>query len=107
MRLGGRELSGRLGGFEDWLGPVLGKPLAEDVWFGWAARRAGARVAHAPHAVVEHAGLRRGLGEYLRDRLRVTFFPAIVARIPELRRELLVARPFLNRRTAAFDLAIA
>ena len=101
-----RDAFERLGGFEDWLGPVLGKPLAEDVWFGWRARRAGMRVAFAPDAVVEHAVFRRGLGEFLRDRARVTYFPAIVKRIPELRRELLVGRLFLNARTAAFDLAL-
>jgi glycosyltransferase involved in cell wall biosynthesis len=102
-----REAFDRLGGFEDWLGPVLGKPLAEDVWFGWRARRAGLRVAFSPDALVEHAVFRRGLRTYLADRLRVTYFPAIVRRIPELRRELLVGRVFLNGRTAAFDLAVA
>ena len=103
-----RELFERLEGFEDWLGPVVGgKPLAEDVWLGWRARRAGARVAFGAGAVVEHAVFRRGLGRYLADRFRITYFPAIVARIPELRRELLFGRVFLNRRTAAFDLGVA
>jgi glycosyltransferase involved in cell wall biosynthesis len=102
-----RDLFNRLGGFEDWLGPVLGKPLAEDVWFGWRARRAGARVVFCDDALVEHAVFRRSLREYLADRLRLTYFPALVRRIPELRRELLVGRLFLNRRTAAFDLLVA
>ena len=102
-----REWFERLGGFEDWLGPVLGKPLAEDVWFGWRARREGARLAYSDETLVEHAVFRRGLGEYLRDRMRIIYFPAIVARIPELRRELLIGRLFLNRRTAALDLGLA
>ena len=33
------------------------------------------------------------------------YFPAIIARIPELREELLVSRVFLNRRSRAFDIA--
>jgi glycosyltransferase involved in cell wall biosynthesis len=102
-----RDLYERIGGFEDWLGPVLGKPLAEDVWFGWRARRAGARIRFASGALVHHAVFRRGLVEYAAERARLVYFPAIVARIPELRRQLLFARLFLNRRTAAFDLGIA
>jgi glycosyltransferase involved in cell wall biosynthesis len=102
-----RELFDRLGGFEDWLGPdVLGKPLAEDVWFGWRAHRAGARIAFSEDALVHHAVFARSAPEYVAERLRLLYFPAIVERIPELRRELLFGRVFLNRRTAAFDAAV-
>jgi glycosyltransferase involved in cell wall biosynthesis len=100
-----RELFERLGGFEDWLGPVLGKPLAEDVWFGWRARRAGARVRFSDQAVVHHAVFRRSAAQYVNERLRLVYFPAIVGKVPELRRELLFARLFLNRRSAALDAA--
>jgi glycosyltransferase involved in cell wall biosynthesis len=102
-----REVYDEIGGFEDWLGPVLGKPLAEDVWFGWRARRAGKRIAFAPQALVHHAVFRRRAAAYVAERARLAYFPAIVARIPELRRELLLGRLFLNRRTAAFDAAVA
>jgi glycosyltransferase involved in cell wall biosynthesis len=102
-----RELFERLGGFEDWLGPVLGKPLAEDVWFGWRARREGARLRFAERAVVHHAVFRRSIGGYVGERLRLAYFPAIVRKIPELRSELLFAGVFLNRRSAAFDAAAA
>ena len=102
-----RELFVRLGGFEDWLGrDVVGKPLAEDVWFGWRARRAGARVRFCERALVHHAVFRRSAAAYAGERRRLVYFPAIVARIPELRSELLVHRLFLNRRSAAFDLAL-
>jgi glycosyltransferase involved in cell wall biosynthesis len=101
-----RELFERLGGFEDWLGPVLGKPLAEDVWFGWRARRAGARVVFSEEALVHHAVFPRGAREYAAERVRLAYFPAIVAKIPELREEALHRRYFLSRRTAAFDLAL-
>lgn len=50
-----RELFDRIEGFEDWLPARLGKPLAEDVWFGWRARRAGARTAFCSEAIVHHA----------------------------------------------------
>ena len=100
------ELFDRLGGFEDWLGTdVVGKPLAEDVWFGWRARRAGARVVFSDDAVVHHAVFRRTLLEFVAERVRLAYVPAIVDRIPELRRELLLVGLFLNRRTAAFDAA--
>jgi hypothetical protein len=50
---------------------------------------------------------RRTPQEYLGERVRLMYFPDIVQKIPELRRELLFARTFLNRRSAAFDLALA
>jgi glycosyltransferase involved in cell wall biosynthesis len=102
----GRELFGRLGGFESWLGPVAAKELAEDVLLGWAARRAGGVVAFAPEAVVHHAVHPRGARGFVAERLRLRFFPALVARIPELRRESCFAGVFLTRRSAAFDLAL-
>ena len=100
-----RELFATVGGFEDWLQARFGKPLAEDVWFGWRVRRAGARVAYSEAALVHHAVFRRGIREYAGERLRLYYFPAIVGKIPELRDELLVDRVFLNRRTREFDAA--
>jgi glycosyltransferase involved in cell wall biosynthesis len=101
-----RELFEEIGGFDDWLRARLGKPLAEDVWFGWRARRAGARIAYSEAAMVHHAVFRRGMREYAGERLRLYYFPAIVGRIPELRGELLVDRVFLNRRTRELDVAV-
>jgi glycosyltransferase involved in cell wall biosynthesis len=46
-------------------------------------------------------------GRVLAERARLRFFPALARRIPELREDLFFARAFLNRRSAAFDLALA
>ena len=100
-----RDVFERLGGFEDWLGARIGKPLAEDLWLGWRARRGGARIAFCETALVEHAVFRRGPISYVAERARVTYFPDIAEKVPELRSELFFGRLFLNRRTAAFDAA--
>jgi glycosyltransferase involved in cell wall biosynthesis len=102
-----RDLFDRLGGFEDFLGARIGKPLAEDVWLGWRARRADARTAFSSEALVHHAVLERGPGGYVGERLRLVYFPAIARRVPELRDSLFFGRWFLTRRSAAFDLAAA
>lgn len=101
------DLFQRLGGFEEWLRPRSGKALAEDVWFGQRARRAGATAAFCPEALAYHAVFRRGWREYAAERTRLQYFPAMAARMPELREELFCQRVFLNRRTARFDLALA
>ena len=66
-----RDLFERLGGFEDFLGARIGKPLAEDVWLGWRARRAGAVSAFSSDARVDHAVLPRGAAGYVGERLRL------------------------------------
>jgi glycosyltransferase involved in cell wall biosynthesis len=102
-----REHFERLGGFEDFLGARVGKPLAEDTWLGWRARRAGMRTRFADDVLVHHAVFPRSAGDYALERVRLLYFPAIVRKIPELRDTLLYRRWFLNRRTASFDLALA
>jgi glycosyltransferase involved in cell wall biosynthesis len=97
-----RELFDRLGGFRDPLAARLGKPLGEDVWFGWRARRVGARIAFSEAAVVEHAVFARSRREFCGERLRLVYFPALVSLIPELRGRFLWRRWFLSRRSAAF-----
>lgn len=101
-----RELFEALDGFELWLEPEVGKPMAEDVWFGWRARRAGARIAFEPDALVHHAVIAQRPLDFVLDRRRLRYFPAIVAKMPELRDEMFFARVFLSRRSAAFDVAI-
>jgi glycosyltransferase involved in cell wall biosynthesis len=101
-----RELFERLGGFEEWLRPRRGKALAEDVWFGHRAERAGARTGFCAEALAYHAVFPRGWRDYAAERSRLQYFPAMAARMPELRREFLYRRVFLNRRTARFDLAL-
>ena len=101
-----RDLFLELGGFEDWLGTDIGRPLGEDVWFGWRARRAGARISFCERALVHHAVFRRGAAAYVWERRRLAYFPALAARIPELREAFFYRRWFLSRRSAAFDLAL-
>ncbi len=96
------DLFERLGGFDDPLRARLGKPLGEDVWFGWRARRLGARIAFSEAAVVEHAVFARSRREYVKARLRLVYFPHLVALIPELRQRFLWHRWFIGRRNAAF-----
>jgi len=101
-----RELFDRIGGFEDWIDTGGEKLLAEDVWLGWRAVRAGARTRFAPDALVHHAVFTRGPVAFMTERLRLRHFPAIAARIPEFRRRTLFANVFLSRRSAAFDAAL-
>jgi glycosyltransferase involved in cell wall biosynthesis len=101
-----RELFRRIDGFESWI-LDRGRPLSEDTWFGWRARRAGASTAFCAEAVVDHAVLPRGALGYVEERLRNRHFPAMIARIPELRREFLYGGVFLSRRSAEFDAALA
>ena len=101
-----RDWFERVGGFEDWLGARIGKPLAEDVWLGWRIRRAGGRTVFCPEALVLHEVFRRGPVAYVAERTRLTYFPDIVEKVPELRDAFLYRKVFLNRRTAAFDLAM-
>jgi glycosyltransferase involved in cell wall biosynthesis len=101
-----RSLFEGLGGFEDWLPARIGKPLAEDLWFGWRARRSGARTAFGEDVLVRHAVFPRGPAAYAAERARLVYFPAIAAQMPELRDTFFWRRRFLNERTAAFDAAV-
>jgi glycosyltransferase involved in cell wall biosynthesis len=102
-----RPLFDQLGGFESWLGPRGGKELGEDVWFGWRAVRAGARIVACPEALVHHQVYPRGPVEFAAERWRLRFFPAMVRRMPELRRAAFHRRYFLTARAARFDAAVA
>lgn len=102
-----RAVFDSVGGFEQWLAPRRGKALAEDVWFGQRAVRAGALATFCPEALAYHAVFERTWRGYVRERERVQYFPAMAAKMPELRRGFLYRRLFLNRRTATFDLALA
>ena len=102
-----RAVFERLGGFEEWLQPEVGKAVAEDVWLGWRARRDGCAIEFAPDALAHHAVFREGALAHVLDRRRLAHFPAIAAKVPEIRGELFFGRWFLSERTAAFDLALA
>jgi glycosyltransferase involved in cell wall biosynthesis len=102
-----RSLFERIGGFEDWLPVEIGKLMAEDLWFGWRATRAGARSAFSPDALAHHAVFPRGPADYVAERRRLRYFPEIASKMPELRKTMFFAGLFLSRRTAAFDLGVA
>ena len=100
------------GGFEEWLRPRRGKALAEDVWFGYRALRDGARPAFCPDALAHHAVFERRWTAYAAERARLRYFPAMVARMPELPTRLPAprgvpqrahrqARPRAGRRSAS------
>lgn len=101
-----RELFDRLGGFEEWLRPPRGKALAEDVWFGYRAVRAGARTGFCAEALAYHAVFPRSWRAYVTERERLRYFPAMAATMPELRARFFYRHLFLNRRSACFDLAL-
>ncbi|WP_354697396.1 hypothetical protein DSM112329_03021 [Paraconexibacter sp. AEG42_29] len=83
-------------------------PVGEDTWLGWRLRRAGARPAFAPDAMVHHAVLRRGAAEYISEHARRRHAPGFLLAIPELRRASFVWRGlFVNRRSPLVDLAVA
>jgi glycosyltransferase involved in cell wall biosynthesis len=102
-----RELFERLGGFESVLVPRKGIELGEDVWFGWRARRAGARTSFSRDALVRHAVFPRGPAGYVAERARLRFFPELARKVPELRGHFFHRRVFLSARSARFDLAAA
>jgi GT2 family glycosyltransferase len=95
------------GGFSDWAAAAIDEPFGEDAVFGWDARRLGARSTFAPSARVAHAVFARGPAGYIAERRRLAYFPALVARVPELRDEMLTARCFLTARSLRFDAAVA
>ena len=109
-----RELAERVGGFEPFaaraapgLRPAIDEGhFGEDAVFGWRARRLGARIVFEPAALVHHAVFPRGVGDYLRERWRLRFFPALVREVPELRPRLTL-RFFLAEHTVLFDVALA
>src|SRR5207248_883880 len=87
--------------------PQRGIELGEDVWFGWSAVRAGARVGHCREALAQHEVYPRGAVAFALERWRLGFFPAMVRRIPELRGAAFYRRYFLTARAARFDAAVA
>jgi glycosyltransferase involved in cell wall biosynthesis len=83
-----------------------GAPFGEDTVFGWRAVRAGARTGFAPDAVVRHEVVKRTGHEWLAERRRDGLFPGLVKQLPEIRRDPLFLRYFLNERHAAATLLL-
>jgi glycosyltransferase involved in cell wall biosynthesis len=95
----------RVGGFEDISDTSTGRPFGEDAWLGWRLVRSGVSFEYCPDALVHHEVIPRGPLAFVDERRRRQRFPALVARIPELREQFFV-RYFLSGRTFAFDLAV-
>ena len=102
-----RDLFERIGGFDGGIRPRGGKPLAEDVLFGYSARELGARLGFSPEALAHHAVFERDWRAYASERWRRRFFPAIARAAPALRTSFFYRRWFLDGRSARFDLALA
>ncbi len=102
-----REWFERAGGFRapEFIDPARGH-FGEDILFAWAARRAGARSAFAPDAVVLHDVVRRPASAWIHERRRLRYFPLITRQVPELRARYVLGL-FLSKRTARFDAALA
>jgi glycosyltransferase involved in cell wall biosynthesis len=100
-----RAMFDRIGGFDDWIVPDIEAPFGEDVWFGWEARRAGAATSFCPEALAHHEVFPRKVGDFVAERRRCEHFPALAARVPELRHAFFYRGIFLTKRSAAFDLA--
>jgi glycosyltransferase involved in cell wall biosynthesis len=97
----------RGGGFSTDLFEAEGVHMGEDTELGWRVRRGGGAVAWEPDAVVRHAVTPQGFGSQLRYDWQARFFPRLVARVPELRREALIAGTFLSPRTLRASGALA
>jgi Glycosyl transferase family 2 len=98
-----RALFDRVGGFE----ADPGNALTEDTWFGWRARRAGARTSFCAEALSHRPAIALEPLEYVEDATKRRAVPGVVAGVPELRDSLLHRRVFLSPRTMKLDLALA
>jgi glycosyltransferase involved in cell wall biosynthesis len=101
-----RELFEAAGGFAvlDLL-PRSGRGFGEDTVLGASAARLGGS-GFASTAVVRHRWVPSDYLGYLDVHARLSGMPALLARVPELRRRCYLGM-FRNRRSAACDLAVA
>lgn len=95
------------GGFPVDLFESTGVHLGEDTELAWNVRRAGGRAEFEPRAVVRHAVFPADYRRHLRYQWQARFFPRLVRRVPELRRELLTAGVFLGPRSLRCTAALA
>lgn len=89
----------RAGGFPVDLFDATGSHMGEDTELAWQVRRAGGRAVFEPRAVVRHLVIPADFGRHLRYQWQSRFFPRLVARVPELRGEILIGGLFLGRRS--------
>jgi glycosyltransferase involved in cell wall biosynthesis len=97
----------RAGGFSVDLFESMGSHMGEDTELAWRVLRAGGTVAYEPRAVVRHTIHPADFIGHLRYEWQARFFPRLVRRVPELRREMLATGLFLSRRSMRFSGALA
>ena len=97
----------RAGGFSTDLFETKAAHMGEDTELAWRVRRDGGTVAWEPKAVVRHAVIPRDFASHLDYQWQARFFPRLVRRVPELRRESLTAGFFLSPRTMKAAGAVA
>ena len=89
----------RAGGFSVDLFDATGSHMGEDTELAWRVLREGGTSVFEPRALVRHAVHPADFGHHLAYQWQSRFFPRLVSRVPELRRELLTARLFLGPRS--------
>jgi GT2 family glycosyltransferase len=97
----------RAGGFPVDLFDATGSHMGEDTELAWHVRRDGGVAAFEPDAVVRHLVHPHDYRRHLLYQWQVRFFPRLVKRVPELRRELLTARVLLGPRSVRATGALA
>jgi glycosyltransferase involved in cell wall biosynthesis len=95
------------GGFPTDYFDLVRTPFGEDAALAWAVRRTGGTAVFEPRARVRHAVFEPDFSRHLGYQWQIRFFPELVRRVPELRRELLTARLFLGRRSLRACAALA
>jgi glycosyltransferase involved in cell wall biosynthesis len=90
------------GGFSVDLFDSTGVHMGEDTELAWRVRRRGGVAAFEPRALVRHRVHPPDYAWHLRYQWQARFFPRLVRRFPELRREALTARVLLGRRSVQF-----
>ena len=104
-----REVLERFGGFDEHIGKRYGGPpvQGDDTLLAWQVKRAGIRIAFAVEAPIDHEASAVTIRGWLLEPLRVSIYPRLVARIPELRRSYLFWGLFLGWGEPLFLLAVA
>ena len=93
-----RRFVDAVGGFDAASSPTgrLDRPFGEDALFGWRLVRAGARPAFCAEAHVVHVVEPGDVGDWLRRRSYIRFFPMLIREAPEVRGRYPL-RIFMNR----------
>lgn len=98
----------RVGGFDETdplLHPPSGRAFGEDACLAWEVQRTGGASAFVEGSVVHHRCIPGTYARWLADQRELVGFPGLARRSPLVARWLF-GGVFLDRRSAAFDLAV-